>query len=398
MMAGKKGVTEFYSPHVKQVMVAGYTQVPELGWGIMVPQPKPEIEKQVENILFSQLSWALLGLVAALGIAVIIARKITNPVNQLAMAAHDVVLNEYEDKLPRITADVPLEIQELNHALVNLVSGLQESHSEIHQLNASLQKRIEDATEQLRISNKQLKLHAEEAQLANKIKSDFLANMSHELRTPLNAIIGYTELLTDEMQDTDDKAYQNDLLKIKKSSYHLLRLINDILDISKLESGRVELSNETIDIKELLLDVEKTLSPLVKEKQNQLDIHFNTTLNTIFADKTKIYQILLNLISNANKFTDNGNIEVEVLDIQSAFHEWIVISVNDSGIGISEEQQKNIFKAFNQANSGISRKYGGTGLGLAISREYAHMMGGDINVESEPGKGATFTLTIPVKS
>lgn len=397
MISGNTGVTEFYSPHVKQTMVAGYTFVPDLGWGIMVPQPKPEVEKQVEHILFSQLSWALLGLVAALSIAVIIARKITNPINQLATAARNVVLNEYEDKLPHLTRNVPLEIQELNNALVNLVSGLQVSHSEIHQLNTSLQKRVEDATEKLRLSNEQLKSHAAEVELANKTKSDFLANISHELRTPLNAIIGYTELLSEEIQETGNTDYLSDLEKIDKSSRHLLSLINDILDISKIESGKVDVESEDVSIHEILTEVEKTVSPLIKEKNNLLAIHFNTAVDSIVADRKKLYQILLNLISNANKFTDEGEIEVDISNIMIASHEWITISVRDTGIGISEEQQRTIFTAFNQANSGISRKYGGTGLGLAISREYARMMSGDIVVESVPGEGANFTLTIPVK-
>ena len=138
MITGNTGVTTFYSPHIKQNMVAGYTHVPDLGWGIMVPQPEPEVEKQVENILFSQLIWALLGLLAAMSIAVFIARKITNPINQLAKAAQNVTQEKYQTKLPRITNKVPVEIQELNNALIDLISGLQDSHAEINQLNDSL--------------------------------------------------------------------------------------------------------------------------------------------------------------------------------------------------------------------------------------------------------------------
>lgn len=394
MMAGKTGVTTFYSPHIKQDMVAGYTHVPGLGWGIMVPQPKPEVEKQVEKILFSQLVWALLGLLAAISIAVFIARKITNPINQLAKAAHDITLNQYEDKLPRITKNVPLEIQELNSALINLVSGLQDSHSEINQLNKSLQERIDHATEQLRLNNKKLKIHADEAEKANKTKSDFLASMSHELRTPLNAIIGYTDLLREEISDS---TYQEDLSKIKESSLHLLSLINDILDISKIESGNIELKNEDVNIKDLTHEIEKTLSPLIKENNNQLNVNFKAKTEIIYTDRMKLYQILLNLISNANKFTKNGEVNVSIENKNFAFYEWIAFSVKDNGIGISEEQQKTIFKAFNQANSEISQKFGGTGLGLSISQEYAHMMGGDIKVESEIDKGSNFTLYIPVK-
>ena len=397
MMAGNTGVTTFYSPHLKQDMVAGYTHVPDVGWGIMVPQPKPEVEKQVEKILFSQLIWALLGLIVAMSIAVLIARKITNPINHLAKAAHDIALNKYEDKLPRITKNVPLEIQALNNAFINLVSGLQDSHSEINKLNTSLQQRIDQATEQLRINNQKLKAHANEAEQANKTKSDFLASMSHELRTPLNAIIGYTELLSDEMQDSNNSTHLADLSKIRKSSLHLLNLINDVLDISKIESGNIDINNEDINLKVLILEIEKTLLPLIQEKNNQLEISFKAKTEVIHTDRIKLYQILLNLISNANKFTDHGEIKVSISSITFRSNEGISFSVKDNGIGISENQQKMIFEAFNQANSEISKKYGGTGLGLAISQEYAHMMGGDIKVESVLNKGSNFTLHIPLK-
>ena len=394
MIAGESGVTEFWSPFVKQMMVAGFTSVPKLGWGIMVPQPKIEVEKQVNKILFSQLVWALIGLIIAIALAIMISRHITSPINKLAHSAQELLSNELEGKLPEISRSAPYEVQELNRALVNLISGLQKSRTEISSLNESLQDKVDEATSKLTITNMKLKDIAENEKTASQIKSNFIASMSHELRTPLNAIIGYSDLLIEEFSEIPDSIYLSDIKRIKKSGQHLLLLINDILDISKIETGKIDLIIEEINITDMLDDIQSILSPLIAEKSNA--IHFNNKLNitVINTDKVKLKQILLNLLSNANKFTNNGDVIVELNHIEN---DIIEISVKDTGIGIKKDKLESIFDAYNQADNHIKYTFGGTGLGLSISRHYARMLKGDITVTSIEGKQSIFTLTLSTK-
>jgi PAS domain S-box-containing protein len=235
----------------------------------------------------------------------------------------------------------------------------------------------------------------EAAETANRAKSTFLANMSHELRTPLNAIIGYSEMLREEAEDAGQDDIAPDLGKIYNAGKHLLALINDILDLSKIEAGKMELYLETFEIEPMLQNVLTTIQPLVHEKHNTLQLHFGPNLGLMHSDLTKVRQNLFNLLSNASKFTENGTIILEVERQQAAEGDWMFFHVKDSGIGMSEEQLSKLFQAFSQADTSTTRKYGGTGLGLAITRRFSQMMGGDVTVESEVGKGSTFTLMIP---
>lgn len=394
MMAGESGVTEFWSPFVKQMMVAGFTSIPKLGWGIMVPQPKVEVEKQVNKILFSQLIWALIGLIIAIVLAVIISRHITSPINKLAHSAQELLSNELEGKLPEISSSAPYEVQELNRALINLISGLQKSRTEISKLNESLQDKVDEATLKLTITNMKLKDIAENEKNASQIKSNFIASMSHELRTPLNAIIGYSDLLIEEFSEIPDSIYLSDIKRIKKSGQHLLLLINDILDISKIETGKIDIIIEEVSITDMLDDIQSTLSPLIVEKSNTMLFNNRLNINLINTDKVKLKQILLNLLSNANKFTDNGDITVELNHIKK---DSIEISVKDTGIGIKKDKLESIFDAYNQADNYIKFTFGGTGLGLSISRHYARMLKGDITVTSIEGKQSIFRLTLSTK-
>ena len=230
---------------------------------------------------------------------------------------------------------------------------------------------------------------------ANMAKSQFLANISHELRTPLNAIIGYSEILEEEVDTTNELA--TDLKKIKAAAKHLLVLINDILDLSKIEAGKMDLNIETFRLHNLMDDVVSTIRPLVEKHLNQLHVDCSEDAGFMRADLTRIRQILLNLLSNACKFTENGDIFISVHREPNEAGDWIIFRVRDTGIGINEEQQGRLFQPFTQADSSTTRKYGGTGLGLVISRRFCQMMNGDIGVESEPGKGATFTVRLPAQ-
>jgi len=228
---------------------------------------------------------------------------------------------------------------------------------------------------------------------ASQHKSQFLANMSHELRTPLNAIIGVTEMLREDAdalkQDTEP------LDRVLGAARHLLALINDILDLSKIEAGRMELHLETFALVPIIQDVAKTIEPMATKNGNRLVIDCTADLGTIHADQTRFRQSLLNLTSNANKFTEKGTITIAAHEERENGRDWITLAVADTGIGMTPEQMGKLFQEFSQASSTTASKYGGTGLGLAISRRFCQMMGGDITVESEPGRGSTFTIRLP---
>ncbi|MDF3057503.1 MAG: histidine kinase [Rariglobus sp.] len=235
------------------------------------------------------------------------------------------------------------------------------------------------------------------AEEANRTKSAFLANMSHELRTPMNAIIGYSEMLIEDAEDTGNDEPIPDLKKIHSAGKHLLGLINDVLDISKIEAGKMTLYLEDVAIPALVSEVAATIQPLVEKNQNKLVVECAPTLGNLHADVTKVRQTLFNLLSNAAKFTHGGNITLTVSRKHHQMRDWITFRVADTGIGMTKDQLGKLFQAFVQADASTTRKYGGTGLGLAISRKFCLLMGGDITVASEPGKGTAFTATIPAR-
>ena len=235
----------------------------------------------------------------------------------------------------------------------------------------------------------------DDAEEANKTKSQFLANMSHELRTPLNAIIGYSEMLQEEAQDLGNEEFDEDLERINGAGKHLLGLINDVLDISKIEAGGMDIYLETFSIAPMIQEVVTTIHPLVTKNSNTLEIECPESIGYIHADMTKVRQGLFNLLSNASKFTDQGTIALRVSRETNDGQDWINFAVTDTGIGMTEEQMENLFQAFAQAEASTTRRFGGTGLGLAITRHFCEMMGGAVLVTSEPGQGSTFTMKLP---
>jgi signal transduction histidine kinase len=232
-----------------------------------------------------------------------------------------------------------------------------------------------------------------ELEQASRHKSQFLANMSHELRTPLNAIIGVSEMLREDAEALKQDVEPFD--RVLGAARHLLALINDILDLSKIEAGRMELHLETFRLLPVIKDVANTIESMAIKNGNRIVIDCPADLDTLHADQTRFRQSLLNLASNANKFTEKGIITIAAQQRHENGHEWLTLAVTDTGIGMTAEQMSRLFQEFSQASSATASKYGGTGLGLAISRRFCQMMGGDIMVESEPGRGSTFTIRLP---
>ena len=273
-----------------------------------------------------------------------------------------------------------------------LARAFQHMAHEVASREQNLTQAVDRRTAQLAESMKAAQSAKILAEEANTTKSKFLANMSHELRTPLNAIIGYSEMSIEEMSDLGVPSLIPDIQKIHGAGQHLLELINNILDLSKVEAGKMELCLETFEIEPLLAEVAATIKPLLTKNHNTLFVNCQGNIGSMYADITKLRQSLLNLLSNASKFTENGTITLAV-ERQGA--NSIALWVSDTGIGMTLEQQAKLFQSFTQADASTTRKYGGTGLGLVITQQFCHLMGGEIQVTSEVGTGTTFTIRLP---
>jgi len=246
--------------------------------------------------------------------------------------------------------------------------------------NARLFSEIEDKNRQL--------------QQASENKSQFVSSMSHELRTPLNAIIGLTEMMVKNAARFGTEKAQEPLQRVNRAGTHLLGLINQVLDLSKIEAGKLELNPQTVQLAPLIDEVAGTARQLAEQNKNRLVVDAQENLGALTVDPMRLRQILLNLLSNACKFTKEGEVRLRARRVANG-RDWIELAVADTGIGMTPEQQAKLFEEFSQADATTAQRFGGTGLGLAITRKLARMMGGDVTVASEPGKGSVFTVRLP---
>lgn len=294
-------------------------------------------------------------------------------------------------RIPRLYAEFDTMRDNMERRVKERTQELSERTRQLVETNTRLTEKSQDLT----VTNQRLTVRTNELAEANLAKSRFLANMSHELRTPLNAIIGYSEMILEESED-DGIDVHPDLHKINSAGKHLLTIISEILDLSKIEAGKMELNLETFSLGELVGDVVSTIKPMMERNSNAFEIKKGSALGQMHADSNKVRQILLNLLSNAAKFTERGLVTLDVKRETVDGIDMLFFRVTDSGIGITPEQLKKLFQAFMQADSSTTKKYGGTGLGLVISQKFCQMMGGDISVVSQFGVGSTFTVRLPV--
>jgi signal transduction histidine kinase/DNA-binding response OmpR family regulator len=336
----------------------------------------------------------------AIAVAFRLGGRFTQPITELARVSTNV--RRTHDYSERVQSTASGEIGELIESFNAMLGTIQTKTEELEQARAA----AEGAKEQLEEANRTLEARVEDrtkllakavkdAEEASKAKSSFLAKMSHELRTPLNAIIGYSEILREDAVDDGDTRTAEDLDKVLNAARHLLGLINDVLDISKIEAGKMELYLEDFDLARIVNEVIATAQPLIAKKGNTLALDCPPDIGIMHADATKLRQMLLNLLSNASKFTEKGTITLKVA--RRTDQDAIDLAVTDTGIGMTPEQLSRLFQAFSQADASTSSKYGGTGLGLAISKQFAQMMGGDITVTSTHGVGSTFTIHLPAR-
>jgi signal transduction histidine kinase/DNA-binding NarL/FixJ family response regulator len=323
-------------------------------------------------------------------------RLISRPILHLEDSMREVSANK--NYSVRATKSYGDEIGRLIDGFNTMLSEIQHRDGALRSANDELKTRTLELEKEIlhrRQTQEELLTAKHTAEEASRAKSTFLANMSHELRTPLNAIIGYSEMLDEEARESGRSENVEDLRKIQSAGKHLLSLINDVLDLSKIEAGKMGLHLEDFEVLPLIDEIATTLQPAAAKNSNQIKIQVSENLGFMRADITKVRQILFNLLSNACKFTDHGTIALDV--DQNDRDGYIRFRVSDTGIGISEKQQQNLFFEFSQADASIARKYGGTGLGLAITHRFVQLMRGQISVQSEPGKGSIFTVQLPTQ-
>jgi two-component system, NtrC family, sensor kinase len=360
----------------RKVLTASAPVVP-LGWRVFVELPADEAYAP----LYAALQRLAFVLLVALGFAVLagmfLAGRMVGPIQALRAGAARIGSGDLSQQIRIKTGD---ELEALADQFNDMAGRLQESY-------AGLEQKVELRTREVEEKSRQL-------ELASQHKTQFLASMSHELRTPLNAIIGLTEMMVTNAARFGTEKAAEPLRRVHRAGTHLLGLINQVLDLSKIEAGKLELSPESVNLAPLIDEVIGTARQLAEQNKNRLVVESQENLGQVTVDPMRLRQILFNLLSNACKFTKQGDVTLRVRKVVDGGN-WIEFAVTDTGIGMTPEQQAKLFEEFTQADASTARQYGGTGLGLAITRKLARMMGGDVTVTSEPGKGSVFTVRLP---
>ncbi len=392
VLAGYEGQTEYTDPISGHIMLASYSPVGGgTGWGIVVEQERAEAFASVNKIAFITLGVLLVAIGMAMTVSILIVRGITRPIQYLAETTQTIA------RTGNLSQDIEVkgqdEVGQLAATFNQMMVSLRESRDELQQWGEELERKVQERTAELKQRSQELADTNVRLEQASRHKSQFLANMSHELRTPLNSIIGYTKLMLDGLEGDINEEQQKDLQTVYNNSKHLLELINSLLDLSRIEAGKTVPSYEAFTISDLLSEVIPSMEQLGREKGLTLTYSVAPDIDSLYADKTKTSQVLINILGNAVKFTNEGNVELNVAESESD----IIFSVTDTGIGMKDEDLEAIFDSFQQVGPAQIAGYEGTGLGLTISKQFIEMQGGKIWAESELGKGSIFTFTLPKK-